>query len=90
MSTDLLNPVLQGCIATLALIAGLFFLSFWRSTGDRFFLFFVASFWIEAVNRLLMGLMSRGGEDSPVHYGIRLASYLLILIAIWEKNRPRQ
>ena len=89
MSAAVLNPVLQGFISALALVAALFFLSFWLSTRDRFFVFFAASFGIEAVNRLYMGLSAEGGESSPVHYGIRLLSYGLILIAIWDKNRPR-
>jgi hypothetical protein len=89
MNTDMINPVLQGCISALAFVAGLFFLRFWLSTLDRFFVYFAASFWIEAGNRLAMGLSAQGGEDSPVHYGIRLLSYGLILIAIWDKNRSR-
>jgi len=30
-----------------SLVAGLFFLHFWRSTRDKFFLYFTASFWIK-------------------------------------------
>ena len=90
MSTAEINPVLQGCIAALALVAGLFFLRFWLSTRDRFFIFFAASFWIEAANRLFMGLNAQAGESSPVHFGIRLLSYGLILLAIWDKNRSRE
>ena len=84
-----INYLLIGGIAVLSFVAGLFFLRFWRSTGDRFFLFFVASFWIEAGNRVHMGLMASWSEDSPTHFGVRLLSYGLILLAIWDKNRPR-
>jgi len=84
-----MNPVLLGGIAVGSFIAGLFFLRYWLSTRDRFFLFFMLSFWIEAGNRLDMAFKSSWNEDdSPVHYLVRLVTYGLILIAIWDKNRP--
>ena len=85
-----MNEMLLGAIAALSFVAGLFFLRYWRSTRDRFFLFFMLAFWIEAANRVAMALAGTWNEDeSPVHYLVRLASYLLILLAIWDKNRPR-
>jgi hypothetical protein len=84
------NEMLLGAIAAVSFVAGLFFLRYWRSTGDRFFLFFMLAFWIEAANRVAMALGGTWNEDeSPLHYLVRLASYLLILVAIWDKNRPR-
>jgi hypothetical protein len=47
------------------------------------------SFWIEAANRIDMALTRSWNEDLPIHYSIRLLSYGLILVAIWDKNRPR-
>jgi hypothetical protein len=80
-----------GGIAIGSFVAGLFFLRYWRSTGDRFFLFFMLAFWIEAANRIDMALTQSWNEDdSPVHYMVRLVSYGLILLAIWHKNRPRR
>ena len=85
-----MNEMLLGAIAALSFVAGLVFLRYWRSTGDRFFLFFMLAFWIEAGNRTAMALARTWTEDdSPVHYLVRLVSYLLILVAIWDKNRPR-
>ena len=82
--------MLLGAIAALSFVAGLFFLRYWRSTGDRFFLFFMLAFWLEAGNRVAMALARIWSEDeSPLHYLVRLVSYLLILVAIWHKNRPR-
>ena len=85
-----MNDALLGAIAALSFVAGLVFLRYWRSTGDRFFLFFMLAFWIEAANRVAMALARTWAEDEAVHYLIRLASYLLILVAIWDKNRPRR
>lgn len=79
--------MLMGAIALGWALAGLFFFRFWRNTRDPFFLFFAASFWIEAVNRVALGLLTSASETNPVFYGIRLVSYGLILLAIWQKNR---
>lgn len=81
-----MNEMLLGAIAVASFVAGLFFLRYWLSTGDRFFLYFMLSFWIEAGNRVGMGLARSWSEDSPVHYVVRLLSYGLILFAIWGKN----
>ena len=84
-----MNHTLLGGIAIGSFIAGLFFLRYWFSTRDRFFLFFMLAFWIEAVNRFDMALTDAWNEDdSPVHYLVRLVTYGLILLAIWDKNRP--
>ena len=86
-----MNHMLLGGIAIASFIAGLFFLRYWRSTRDRFFLYFMLAFWIEAVNRIDMALTDAWNEDdSPVHYLVRLVTYGLILLAIWDKNRPRK
>jgi hypothetical protein len=81
--------MLMGGIAVGWLVAGLFFFRFWRHTRDRFFLYFALSFWIESLNRVALGLLAGSSEDDPVFYGIRVVSYGLILLAIWQKNRPR-
>ncbi|MBA4327072.1 MAG: hypothetical protein C0428_02475 [Polaromonas sp.] len=79
---------LSGAVALASLAVGLFFFRFWWKTRDRFFLYFAVSFWLEAVNRSYLVLGGEMREDFPVYYGIRLISYSLILLAIWEKNRP--
>ena len=84
-----MEQMLMGGIAMGWAVSGLFFFRFWRQTRDQFFLFFAASFWIESINRLALGLWSGAIETNPILYGIRLVSYGLILVAIWQKNRPR-
>jgi hypothetical protein len=79
---------LSGAVAMASLVAGLFFFRFWWKTRDRFFLYFAASFWLEAVNRSYLVLAGEIREEFPVYYAIRLLSYGLILLAIWDKNRP--
>ncbi|MEN3292147.1 MAG: hypothetical protein V7642_1400 [Burkholderiales bacterium] len=84
-----MNGILVGAIAMGSFVAGLFFLRFWKSTGDRFFLFFAVSFFIEGLNRLLLGQsMQEEGPQQSIFYILRVIAYGLILYAIWEKNRP--
>ena len=83
------NELLLGAIIMGAFVAGLVFLRYWRTTHDRFFLFFALSFFIESGNRLQLALDATTREDIPVYYLIRLVSYLLILGAILDKNFPR-
>jgi hypothetical protein len=84
-----MEQLLSGAIAVGWLIAGLFFFRFWRHTRDRFFLWFALSFWLESVNRVALALVVGATEDNPVFYGVRVVAYGLILLAIWQKNRPR-
>ncbi len=81
--------ILTGGIAMGSFIAGLFFLRFWRQTRDVFFLCFALSFWLEAGNRIALGLLAHNDESEPAFYLVRLLAYGLILFAIWHKNRPR-
>ncbi len=83
-----MQGMLTGAIAIGWLLAGLFFFRFWRRTRDRFFLWFALSFWLEACNRVALGLLDGTGEDEPLVYGLRIVAYSLILLAIWQKNRP--
>jgi uncharacterized membrane protein HdeD (DUF308 family) len=78
--------LLLGAIAMGSVVAGLFFLRFWRDTGDRLFLFFAISFLVEGVNRAALGLSADPNEGRPFFYFVRFLSFLLILVAIIQKN----
>jgi hypothetical protein len=84
-----MNDMLIGAIAMASMVVALFFLRFWRSTGDRFFLFFALAFLIDGLDRIFLSPASPSTEDAPEYYLVRLLSYGLILFAIWDKNRPR-
>ena len=84
-----MTEILTGAISAGWAIAALFFLRFWRQTRDTFFLYFALSFGLEAMNRVAIGLHGMQ-EDHPLFYGVRVVAYGLILLAIWQKNRPRQ
>jgi hypothetical protein len=69
------------------LVAGLFFLKFWKASRDTLFLFFGAAFWVLAAQRLLLCLSTAATEDQAHLFSLRLLAYLLILAAIIQKNR---
>lgn len=81
--------ILVGAIATASIVIALFFLRFWKSTQDRFFLYFAFAFLIEGINRVLQGPDPRGGTQLEDHYFyvFRLIAYGLIVVAIWDKNK---
>ncbi|HEY2347212.1 MAG TPA: DUF5985 family protein [Xanthomonadaceae bacterium] len=83
-----MNDFLLGAISMGSAVAALLFLRFWRQTRDRLFLCFAASFLLEAIDRAIL-TFSAHGEEGIVYYLIRLASYLLILGAIIDKNVRR-
>ena len=78
---------LLGMIVMASITAGMFFLKFWRSTHDLFFLAFAAFFLIEGVDRIALAFFSRPNEGSPLVYLIRLFALLLIVVAILKKLR---
>lgn len=86
----MMNEMLAGAIAALSIIAGFVFVRFWRSTRDRFFLFFAASFLIEGLNRIILGITGELNENLPVYYLVRLLAYGLILYAVIDKNRVKK
>ena len=85
-----MNQLMLGAIAMATLTIGLFFLRFWKKTRDRFFLFFAVAFGLEGFNRILLGLNYNSNENDPIYYIVRLLSFILILIAIVDKNRSNK
>lgn len=82
-----MNLFLLGAVATASLAAGLFFLRFWRETKDRLFMAFSISFFMEGINRTALALSRSPQEGAPFFYVVRLLAYLLILLAVADKNR---
>jgi hypothetical protein len=84
---DTLEALLMGAIAMGSAVAALFFLRFWRDTGDRLFAIFSASFILLGITRIGLALSQTALEGQTHWYWVRLAAFLLILLAIVDKNR---
>ena len=56
---------LAGALAMGFGIAGLFFLRFWRKTRDRLFALFALSFFVMALNRVVLAFVGAGPGGRP-------------------------
>jgi hypothetical protein len=75
-----------GALAALSFVIGLFFVRYWRTSGDRLFFFFAAAFWLMGAN---WGGVAVGTSDEtrPYLYLLRLTAFVMIAIAIFDRNR---
>jgi hypothetical protein len=78
---------LSGAITMGFLVAGFFFLRFWKRTRDSLFLAFAAAFFLLGLGQSLLALANVPDEERSWLYLIRLLAFALILAAIIRKNR---
>lgn len=84
-----MTELMTGAIAMSFAVAALFFFRFWKETRDRLFGLFALSFVILAINRIALGIAQQQEARSDYYYWIRLIAFLIILLAILDKNRTR-
>lgn len=82
----MLQIFLPGAITMGFAICALFFLRFWRTTGDRLFLGFSIAFFLLGIGQALLGLSIVPEEERGLLYLFRLAAFLTIILSIWMKN----
>ena len=87
MSTQIITQFMAGALALAYCAIGYFFLRFWKKTRDRFFRVFAWAFWVLAIERVILLFIPAEWEFKPFVYLVRLTAFLLILWAIFEKNR---
>ena len=71
------------------ILAGMFFLRFWRRTRDALFATFAAAFFLLALNQFLIGMPTLSREDQSLLYLPRLIAFALLIVAIVVKNTAR-
>lgn len=81
----MLKAMLAGAILVSAWAISVFFLRFLRKTHDRLFAFFAAAFLLLGVERI--AILALASEVQAFVYLIRLFAFVLILLAIVDKNR---
>ena len=79
--------LLSGLIVAGDLVAALFFLKFWRRSGDTLFAIFAAAFMLLALGQALLALTNVPVEERSWIYLLRLAAFTLLIIGIVHKNR---
>jgi hypothetical protein len=85
--SPLLAGFLIGAIFAMSIVAGTFFLKFWRRTGDVLFLAFAAAFLIEGINRLRFLFVEHPNEGVPSIYLVRLIAFTLIVAVLQHDRR---
>jgi Na+/melibiose symporter-like transporter len=78
---------LSGVIFALSLTASVFFVRFWRQSADRLFAIFALAFATFAASRLVLALLEEGDEARTWVYLLRLVAFVLIVVAVVDKNR---
>ena len=85
-----MSEFVQGATMLASIAVALFFLRFWRDTGDRLFAVFSAAFAVFAVNRLLLVVLDEESEARTWVYALRAATFLMIAAAVVDKNVRRE
>lgn len=83
----MLMPFLNGATMLAYLACALFFLRFWTQSRERLFGFFALAFTLLGINSGGLSVLAADDERRYYLYLVRLVSFLLILYAIWDKNR---
>jgi len=86
MSSETMLHFSAGLITMGFLVITLFFLKFWRRTGDLLFLAFAVSFSLLALNQALTILIDVARDERSYLYLLRLVAFLIIIAAVVHKN----
>lgn len=79
--------LITGVLAAGHAVAALFFFRFWRQTRDRLFVWFSFAFLLLVLQRVVGALIYDVAEAHPQQYLLRLAAFIVIIVAIIDKNR---
>jgi hypothetical protein len=90
----IISQFISGAVMLGYIVAGYFFFRFWQKTRDGLFAVFAASFWVLAVERVLLLITASGlasnlpfEEFRPYVYWVRFSAFMLIIIGVYLKNR---
>jgi len=82
-----LYDFLSGAASFGFLVCALFFLRFWRRTRDELFIAFALAFALLGVVQATLALANIPTEEWAPIYLFRLLAFVIILFAIFRKNR---
>jgi hypothetical protein len=77
---------MHGMVTMGFIIAGLFFLRFWRRTKDGLFVVFALAFWLLALNQVFLGVAGDTNPDNSWEFLPSLGAFGLLSLAILLKN----
>ena len=79
--------LVSGMLAAGYFVAALFFARFWTQSRDRLFILFAAAFSLLAIQRVALTVSNAAMEDQTAFYVLRLVAFVIIALAIIDKNR---
>lgn len=79
-----MSDFLHGAITFASAAIALFFLRYWRSTGDRLFVMFSGAFGLLALHWLLSSALPHITTQAHI---LRFVAFALIAVAVLDKNR---
>ena len=82
-----MRQFLWGALTMANIAVAMFFLRYWRTSGDRLFAYFGVAFAIMALNWVGLASVDPSVELRHTVYLLRLAAFVLIIIGIIDKNR---
>jgi hypothetical protein len=81
---------IAGAVTLGFVVAALFFLRFWKRTGERLFVAFAVAFFLLALNQAAAQWLGAADERVGYTYLLRVLGFVLILAAIVDKNVARR
>jgi hypothetical protein len=82
-----MREFLWGMLTMASIVAGLFFLRYWRASRDRLFAFFASAFAVMSISWAGLAATSPSFEARHYVYLIRLLAFAIIIFGILDKNR---
>jgi len=77
---------IRGAISMGFLVAAGYFFRFWRESRDRLFALFAVAFLLMSANSAWQSIIRENMVYSIIPYVIRLLAFLIILVAVADKN----
>lgn len=78
---------LRGALAMSCVVAGLFFLRFWRESRERLMLVLAGAFALLGSSWLFLAISGSNDESNAHIYALRAIAFGLIVLGIIDKNR---
>ena len=82
-----MRQFLWGALTMASATVSVFFLRYWKLSGDRLFAYFEVAFAAMGINWIGLAVFDTGVEHRQGLYVLRLAAFVLIIIGIVDKNR---
>lgn len=85
-----MNQFLSGAQVVACAAVALFFLKYWRATHDRLFAILAFAFCLLGLERTVLAFVPISLEGRHWIFLARLLAFVLIIIGVLDKNRPRK